>query len=102
MNSLDPLHISLIATTGLVSLLLTIVAFFLARDFRARDERDKQLVGALSGIQGALTIHEGLIAKNSARIDSVESLAERTDKTAQEAFRIANNLQGRLQASGGT
>jgi hypothetical protein len=98
-TSLDSLHLVLIAMSAIISILFSVVVFFIGRDFKSRDERDKSMMSTLTAIQNDLTTHEGKIGALEARVTSNEGDVERVGKNAHDALNIANVLKGRMEGA---
>lgn len=92
---LDPLHIALIATTGLVSILFSVIAFFIARDFKKRDEHDTQLLGAINNLASQLGEYKSELAVVKVRVEANSQEIDRLRDTTHSLRDELNVVRGR-------
>lgn len=58
---------------GVVGVLSTVTAFFLARFVNQHDERDKKITEALNGILTRLAVHDEKHGSHEERLDELEA-----------------------------
>lgn len=95
--NLDGLHVVLIGLSAVISVLFSIVVFFIGRDFKARDEREKMTAGAMAAMQASFVTHEGRLATVESRAAQAESRADKAEEKANNALNATAEIKGMLK-----